>query len=730
PAWIGKRTAEDGGEAPHIHARRHPPVQLGWDSVLWSTRTIDLSSLLGGKPKDLVGWQGVTDNAACLMEAVFPRGHFKPEDALHRRAHPDSPYQPLSVRVSHGRGQMEPSELSNHPQNVVISDEMLAHESFGRLVGFTNCLISHCSQSGTRRFNGPSLAASSQPVPSISARAATRPHLTSGISRGAGSTILIPSAIIRHSNIPVQPHEKCFSFTQYSAGGLFRWIRNGFKTDEAFDRTASQAEKEARAAEAEMCWEEGVNMFSIIDDLGEAKSGPASFLSYDHEQSASSSAEPRAKLKSRTPAARRHHTLKKYAESRPKKFYFIVFSGKNSAIYSLESAAVKTLPGIGKYEVLRCNTISQAVLEWERLCTAYHGGSCNLEKHIHLDDAAGLIALQAHRVEDSDGEDDTDNRIIDIVTSDDPLQIASLHALLRGPWMLRLQGTLAWVTGSASRKFKCEVNSTKVEGGIAKVEGSTMNVQADKLKARPIKVEGGMVKAEGASSAVQHLGTTKIPHDDEPCPTAGTASTISAAVQPLGALKIPHAQITPTASAPMVGSVSRVMEEIDSSSGSEMEGQTAMTRMRRNEEVKVVSSLHELEEVLEVGAEFYKKGKGKNIPNWYCVCAALMVTLAPEGADNAANNSETPASRSPSRRLFGDQDMSAAGHAATTSAPASDPPGATPHRGTSPENVPPDPLNSPENPLLDPVTSRTTTDSSGPHPTTSVYSGIHPFTFR
>ncbi|KAF8133149.1 hypothetical protein K438DRAFT_2128737, partial [Mycena galopus ATCC 62051] len=168
PAWIGKRTAEDGGEAPHIHALPPSSSPAGMGPQIYSQEQVDSLSgtegfryvpwlgeisvpvvdshhrlilLLGGKPKDLVGWQGVTDNAACLMEAVFPRGHFKPEDALHRRAHPDSPYQPLSVRVSHGRGQMEPSELSNHPQNVVISDEMLAHESFGRLVGFTNCLM-------------------------------------------------------------------------------------------------------------------------------------------------------------------------------------------------------------------------------------------------------------------------------------------------------------------------------------------------------------------------------------------------------------------------------------------------------------------------------------------------------------------------------------------------------------------------------------------------------------
>ncbi|KAJ7934639.1 hypothetical protein B0H13DRAFT_1591385, partial [Mycena leptocephala] len=79
-----------------------------------------------------------------------------------------------------------------------------------------------------------------------------------------GSTILIPSAIIRHSNIPVQAHEKCFSCIQHTAGGLFRWIRNGFKMDEAFKMSATREEKDAQLAEAITRWEEGVNMFSII----------------------------------------------------------------------------------------------------------------------------------------------------------------------------------------------------------------------------------------------------------------------------------------------------------------------------------------------------------------------------------------------------------------------------------------------------------------------------------
>ncbi|KAJ7025084.1 hypothetical protein C8F04DRAFT_896094, partial [Mycena alexandri] len=44
-----------------------------------------------------------------------------------------------------------------------------------------------------------------------------------------GATILIPSAIVRHSNRPIRAHQKHFSFVQYTAGGLFRWIFNGFQ---------------------------------------------------------------------------------------------------------------------------------------------------------------------------------------------------------------------------------------------------------------------------------------------------------------------------------------------------------------------------------------------------------------------------------------------------------------------------------------------------------------------
>ncbi|KAJ7803736.1 hypothetical protein B0H14DRAFT_2189604, partial [Mycena olivaceomarginata] len=45
----------------------------------------------------------------------------------------------------------------------------------------------------------------------------------------AGCSILIPSAVVTHSNTPIQEDEERYSIIQYSAGALFRWVANGFQ---------------------------------------------------------------------------------------------------------------------------------------------------------------------------------------------------------------------------------------------------------------------------------------------------------------------------------------------------------------------------------------------------------------------------------------------------------------------------------------------------------------------
>ncbi|KAI0048643.1 hypothetical protein FA95DRAFT_1490504, partial [Auriscalpium vulgare] len=44
-----------------------------------------------------------------------------------------------------------------------------------------------------------------------------------------GSTVLLSSAGMRHGNLPIQPGERRYSFTQYCPGGLIRWVRHGLK---------------------------------------------------------------------------------------------------------------------------------------------------------------------------------------------------------------------------------------------------------------------------------------------------------------------------------------------------------------------------------------------------------------------------------------------------------------------------------------------------------------------
>ncbi|KAF7324229.1 hypothetical protein MSAN_02531900 [Mycena sanguinolenta] len=46
-----------------------------------------------------------------------------------------------------------------------------------------------------------------------------------------GCSVLIPSAVVTHSNTPIFAGEERFSLIQYSAGALFRWVANGHQSD-------------------------------------------------------------------------------------------------------------------------------------------------------------------------------------------------------------------------------------------------------------------------------------------------------------------------------------------------------------------------------------------------------------------------------------------------------------------------------------------------------------------
>ncbi|KAJ7468537.1 hypothetical protein FB451DRAFT_1340258 [Mycena latifolia] len=223
--------------------------------------------VLGGTPRDHAGWQVITDGTATLLEEHLARIRLSKERLHHHRA--QEPFPAIVCGVSHGGGRTEPGEVSNNVANTELTDELLAHQYFRRLASFANTLFAtwtpllfafYQAQMALLATWNPSLrwnfAGSVFAACTFNfGRAITAPHIDfANLAWGwcsitalgdfdpdhsghlvlwdlqlvvrflPGSTVLIPSTLVHHSNMPVasHEHERCSSFTQYSAGGLFR----------------------------------------------------------------------------------------------------------------------------------------------------------------------------------------------------------------------------------------------------------------------------------------------------------------------------------------------------------------------------------------------------------------------------------------------------------------------------------------------------------------------------
>ncbi|KAG6807297.1 hypothetical protein H0H92_008069, partial [Tricholoma furcatifolium] len=92
------------------------------------------------------------------------------------------------------------------------------------------------------------------------------------------STIFIPSASIPHGNTPVQADETRFSFTQYCAGGLVRWVDYGFQTVKSLCSTAAGRKwREDFDGPLGSRWRGALNLFSKVDELDADRQGVRQF---------------------------------------------------------------------------------------------------------------------------------------------------------------------------------------------------------------------------------------------------------------------------------------------------------------------------------------------------------------------------------------------------------------------------------------------------------------------
>lgn len=79
-----------------------------------------------------------------------------------------------------------------------------------------------------------------------------------------GATVLIPSAVITHSNTPISPGETRYSFTQYTAGTLFRWVENGFMTASSYHSVLTEEEQEQEKEKDKARWKAGISLLPVL----------------------------------------------------------------------------------------------------------------------------------------------------------------------------------------------------------------------------------------------------------------------------------------------------------------------------------------------------------------------------------------------------------------------------------------------------------------------------------
>ncbi|KAF7347991.1 hypothetical protein MSAN_01751200 [Mycena sanguinolenta] len=293
-------------------------IRLGFQLIRWNGRTphplVDCAgrafAVLAGQPNDASYTASVT-SAYERIKALSAATYFPAAMRKHRRGL----FAAINVGLNFGKGATTPAWLDNK-KHTDLATQLLAEPDIIRMANFASCvdkvvfalwaprlyalyvknnesLHSHLphlkrpfpqSVFACAAFNfGPRVCTFKQrdvcnlafgwcAVQALGNFDATKGgHLILWdvklvVEFPAGALILVPSATIAHSNVPVADSEERISFAQFSAGNLFRYVDNGFRTQE--DLVAEDpAEYKRLMGLKDSRWEEGLKLFSTVTEL-------------------------------------------------------------------------------------------------------------------------------------------------------------------------------------------------------------------------------------------------------------------------------------------------------------------------------------------------------------------------------------------------------------------------------------------------------------------------------
>ncbi|KAG6905458.1 hypothetical protein DXG01_002553, partial [Tephrocybe rancida] len=199
-------------------------------------------------------WIEQLARSTTLLEKACAEGDFTVDKSHHSRGD----FPTLASGVAHRGGTKGPcNQRPSQKNNAALVNELLT---------VFECLAIHASDTANLPFG---LCA----VTALGNFDATKGgHLVLWdlglvIEFPPSSTILIPSAVIEHSNIPIQEHETRYSFTQYSSGGLFQWAEYGMQNNKDFFKGMLNEELQKVKSDDAQRWKFGLSLFSTYKEL-------------------------------------------------------------------------------------------------------------------------------------------------------------------------------------------------------------------------------------------------------------------------------------------------------------------------------------------------------------------------------------------------------------------------------------------------------------------------------
>ncbi|KAF9522440.1 hypothetical protein CPB83DRAFT_739202, partial [Crepidotus variabilis] len=263
---------------------------FGFQHIKWDGKTprplVDVDGLLfgvaGGQPND-ANWNKQQLGGAKKLSEARETSSNANSDQTPRRGD----FKTMRCGISHGGGQTRPMNLKNTGRNLKTIERLNGDLFFRTLAGFTSSVFQHWVPKLHQHYNeelrklfkhDSSLKPTFETVftattYNLGPQTLCLPHIdfanlaygwcsvtalgnfkheTGGqlilwecglvIDFPPGSTILFTSALIHHSNTAIGDGEERYSFTQYTAGALFRWVAHGFQKVEEYRKSLESEE--------------------------------------------------------------------------------------------------------------------------------------------------------------------------------------------------------------------------------------------------------------------------------------------------------------------------------------------------------------------------------------------------------------------------------------------------------------------------------------------------------